>query len=99
MDLEYVQSESTIKPQLIEVRPEIVYLRKDITSRVDNQSAPPTTIYTYKEAQLSIEQFNAHANKLLMTGQEDANNNQLAIMEAFADLYETMTMGIEGDLQ
>lgn len=89
--IEYVKSRSTIKPNLIEVEPYWVYLHKNITSEVDENGI---TFYSYEEARLTLEEFNANANSILMTGQEDMTENQLTIMEAFADLYETIAFNM-----
>lgn len=92
--LEYVASQSTARPELIEVTPFGAYLRKNIVESVDDSGDVTVTFYNYEETYMTIDQFNAYANQLLMNGQEDSTNNQLAIMEAFADLYETMLMNV-----
>lgn len=85
----FVKSQRMSKPQLIEVSGSVAYIRRGVTEEVING----LTCYNYEEAELTIEEFNAYANKTLMNGQENSTNNQLAIMEAFADLYETIALG------
>lgn len=94
MKLNFIKTYSTIEPQRIHVERDIAYIRRNISTEIDDSGDIPVTIYNYEEAKLSIDQFNAYANQLLMNGQEDSTNNQLAIMEAFADLYETMLMNV-----
>ncbi len=113
MEINYKYAESTVKPTALEVSVGTVYLRKDITSitRTSEQGGE-TTYWTYQEAALTPEEFNAYTNLVMaenaikgtndsdnivqiMAGQETGDNNQLAIMEAIADLYDaiaTMTV-------
>lgn len=90
MDMIYVKSQSTIKPNPIEVTCDFVYLHKNVTSEKEGD----VTFYYYEEAKLTIEEFNSYANSLLMNGQENTLENQLTIMEAFADLYETIAFNL-----
>ncbi len=113
MEINYKYAESTVKPTALEVSVGTVYLRKDITSIIrTSEQGDETTYWTYQEAALTPEEFNAYTNLVMaenaikgtndsdnivqiMAGQETGDNNQLAIMEAIADLYDaiaTMTV-------
>lgn len=98
MNLKYILVESTIRPSPIEFYKNIVYLRKDITSRevVDGENNT-SVLWTYQEAKLSPSEFNEYSKVLmvnnmtqLISGQENGDNNQLIIMEAIADLYDAI---------
>lgn len=86
--MEFVASQARTSPQLIEISGDTAYIRKNVTSEVIDG----IVFYNYLEATLTIEEFNSYANTVLLAGQEHSANNQLAIMEAFADLYEGMLM-------
>ena len=91
----YVLAESTEKPLSIEFGEDTVYLRKDINEESrESMDGNLVKYWTYMEAKMTPAEFNAHANVLttentseLIVGQKNVDNNQLAIMEAFADLY------------
>lgn len=94
----YVLTESTVKPLSIEVGTDTVYLRKDITeeSRADMEGKA-VKYWKYQEAKMTPEEFNDYSAILntqsvvqLVTGQENASNSQMIIMDAIADLYETI---------
>lgn len=89
--MEFIRSQSRSKPLLVEVNSSNAYIRQNITSEIING----ITFYNYDEAYLTIEEFNAYANKMLMNGQNVSENNQLTIMEAFADFYETVALNIQ----
>lgn len=94
MNLKYRYSESTIKPETIEIGKTIVFLRTDITqeSRTD-ESGNTIAIWTYQEAKMTPNEFMVYANLLNSKNiVNDVNlNNQLTIMEAIADLYDTIS--------
>ncbi len=93
MEPEYRCSESTIRPQQVEVAGETVYIRKDITeSKREDMDGGTVSYWTYQEAALSKEEFNQNANALLMSGQKNGDGDRLAIMEAIADLYDVLAM-------
>lgn len=94
MTLKFTKTQSTVEPQKIWVNGNWAYIRRNITKTVDNSGEISITFYNYEEAKLGIEQFNAYANQILMNGQENNENNQLALMEAMADMYETMALGV-----
>ena len=89
MELNYVYSESTVKPLSIEFCKKSVYLRKDITpeTRTDD-SGNEYTIWTYQEAWMTPEEFNEYSKELQITKALDNDDNQMIIMEALADLYD-----------
>lgn len=92
----YLPAESTEKPLAIEMGSDTVYLRKDFIEETrENMDQTVVKYWTYLEAKMSPEEFNQYANVLfadntteLIDGQKNVDNNQLAIMEAFADLYD-----------
>ena len=98
MNLNYKLVESTVRPSPIEFYKNIVYLRKDITSReVPNGENDTLILWTYQEAKMTPSEFNEYSKVLmvnnmsqLISGQENGDNNQLIIMEAIADLYDAI---------
>lgn len=89
MNLEYRYSESTVKPETLEVFPTHVYLRKDIASetRTYNDN-PPVTYWTYQEACIPRAEFDENVSQMLIAGQKSNEDNLMIIMESVADLYE-----------
>lgn len=78
--MEFVKSESTVKPEELEVGESTVYFRKDIKEEVrKNEDKTKTTFYTYEESTQSLAEFNA--NMLIKT-----EANQISIMKSLADL-------------
>lgn len=91
MSLKYRYSESTVKPEAVEIGKTTVFLRTDIEKETRTVSDGNTTdFWTYKEAKMTPEEFVVYANLLssrdIITGV--SNSNQLIIMEAIADLYD-----------
>jgi hypothetical protein len=91
MEIIYRYAESTVIPNAIEICGDTVYLRKDILkfNREDDQGNQ-IPYWSYQEAKFTIEEFNKYANVILVSGQKSDDNDRLAIMEAIADLYETI---------
>ena len=106
MELEYVQSMSAVEPKLLEIGVTTAWLRKnprqiemtqpvyDAEGNVISEEPAGYSMWVYEEAKMPIEEFTNYAQLLIMQSQTDSTNNQLAIMEAFADLYETMAMSL-----
>lgn len=94
MELQYTHAESTVKPQSLEMGVTTVYLRKDIreVKRKNEQDGSMQTYWSYDEAQMSTEEFNANANAILVDEQKASTDSQLTIMEAIADLYDVIAM-------
>lgn len=93
MQLNYRKSESTVKPQEVEVCYSTVYLRKDIEEieRVDDEfEGEPIKMWVYQEAAVPQDEFNQNAGALLISAQKNSDGDRLAIMEAIADLYDVM---------
>lgn len=88
--MKFVKSQSRKKPLLIEVSGDIAYVRKNVTAEIIEDNI----FYIYDEAELTIEEFNAYANTILISGQEESTSNQLIIMEAMADMYETVALNM-----
>lgn len=91
MDITYRYAESTVRPDAIQINADTVYLRKDISEiiRDDNQENK-ISYWTYQEAAMTVEEFNQNASAILIAGQKNGDDNLLAVMEAIADLYETI---------
>lgn len=89
----YRYSESTVRPEALEISGSTVYLRRDISElKREDEQGNKTTYWTYQEATLTTEEFNQHANAILVSGQKNGDDNQLILMDAVADLYETIAM-------
>lgn len=97
----YRYSESTVKPVEIEKGKHSVFLRKDFVEvERTTEDGNTMTFWTYQEASMTHEQYNDYISLMqaknasniidLVAGQENGDNNQLAIMEALADLYEAI---------
>ncbi|MEG1523825.1 MAG: hypothetical protein RR475_02235 [Clostridia bacterium] len=108
MEPKYKYSESTVKPEAIQMDGNTVYLRSNISELVrEDDQGNKTSYWSYQEAVLTQAEFNAYTSLIasknainsvsvpehisqLVVGQEIADNNQLAVMEAIAELYETI---------
>ena len=68
MKMNYVKSESTIKPQLVDATSSktTVYIRKNIVEkeRTDNETGDSTTYYEYEEAKLTKEEYQEYLKEL-----------------------------------
>lgn len=93
MNLEYRYSESTVKPEELEIGKTTVYFRKDIKTEERTFDDFTQTFYVYQEAKMPLEEFKKRANNQVfinaMKGADTADN-QMIIMEAIADLYEAV---------
>lgn len=97
MELQYVYSESTVKPAAIEVGVSSVYLRKDITEEVRTvMNDEKVTYYTFQEAVMTIEEFNTYANTLAsINAVKDVNNaSNILLLLAGQDSGDTNQMTI-----
>ncbi len=95
MEPNYRYSESTIRPEQVEVAGETVYLRKDIKeSKREDMNGGTVSYWTYQEAAMPVEEFNRNSSALLMARQINGDGDRLAIMEAIADLYDALAMMI-----
>ena len=76
MEPKYVYSESTVEPLAIEVGVSSVYLRKDISEDVRTDSeGNSVTYYTFQEAIMSLEEFNAYSAQIAsVNAVKDVNN-------------------------
>lgn len=92
MKVEYHYSESTVKPDTIEIYGHSVFLRKDIYEEKRTQEdGSLVSFWVYQEAILNFDEFSKFTPMLLISGLQDESSNQLTIMEAIADLYELIT--------
>ena len=68
MKMNYVKSESTIKPELIDTTSSktTVYIRKNIIEkeRIDKETGDYTTYYEYDEAKLTKEEYQEYLKEL-----------------------------------
>ena len=68
MKMNYVKSESTIKPDLIDTTSSktTVYIRKNIIEkeRIDNETGYSTTYYEYDEVKLTKEEYQEYLKEL-----------------------------------
>ena len=68
MKMNYVKSESSIKPELIDTTSSktTVYIRKNIIEkeRIDNETGDSTTYYEYDEAKFTKEEYQEYLKEL-----------------------------------
>ena len=77
MNLEYVYSESTVKPQEIEACKTTVYFRKDIKEIERTYGDYTQTFYTYQEAKMPLEEFKRMAdNQVFVNAVRGANDSE-----------------------
>lgn len=94
MVLKYRYSESTVKPEPVEIGKTTVFMRTDIRKEIrTDESGNEMVIWIYQEAKMTPDEFTAYAN--LLSSKDIVNsvnaNNQLSIMEAIADLYDEIS--------
>lgn len=94
MELKYYQSASTVKPDAVEIGKTTIFLRTDVQKETTTDDfGDPVTLWTYKEAKLTPDDFITYAN--LLSSKDIVNstnvNNQMIIMEAIADLYDKIS--------
>jgi predicted nucleotidyltransferase len=86
MYINYVKSESTIKPELVDTTSskKYVYLRKDIieTQKTDEISNETITLYEYQEAKLTKAEYQEYLAELSIIDiqQQRADIDYIAIM-------------------
>lgn len=98
MELNYRYSESSIKPNALEIDHGTVYLRKNFAeverTNPDDESGISYKFWTYQEAKLSVEEFNKNSTAILFSNMRSGDDDRLAIMEAIADLYDVIAMSM-----
>lgn len=91
MNLDYKYSESRVKPTEIEIGKHSVALRRNITEEErTNTDGDRLTFWVYEEARMSHEEFAEYSNYMMLADQKNSKDNQLILMEAIVDLYETV---------
>ena len=93
MELKYRHSESSARPNALEIDHNTVYLRKnfvEIERTMDSENSDK--FWTYQEAKLSVEEFNKNSTAILLSNMRSGDDDRLAIMEAIADLYDVVAM-------
>ncbi len=96
MEPTYRYSESTVRPEQVQVSGDTVYLRKDIKeSKREDMDGGTVSYWTYQEAAMSTEEFNRNSSALLLKRQLNSDGDMLAIMEAMADMYDVLAMLME----
>lgn len=94
MGLKFRKSESTVKPEVVEIGKTTVFLRTDIKKEtLTDGFGDSITLWTYQEAKMTPDEFTAYAS---LVSSKDAVtnatiNNQMIIMDAIADLYERIS--------
>lgn len=66
MELSYIQSESTVRPQNISFDTHGVRLVRSITEVIRNNGGTETKYYVYEEAVLTHAEFQTYTNIILM---------------------------------
>lgn len=96
METTYRYSESTVRPEQVQISGDTVYLRKDIKeSKREDMDGGTVSYWTYQEAAMSTEEFNRNSSALLLKRQLNSDGDMLAIMEAMADMYDVLAMLME----
>lgn len=96
MEPTYRYSESTVRPEQVQISSDTVYLRKDIKeSKREDMNGGTVSYWTYQEAAMSTEEFNRNSSALLLKRQLNSDGDMLAIMEAMADMYDVLAMLME----
>lgn len=96
MEPTYRYSESTVRPEQVQISGDTVYLRKDIKeSKREDMDGGTVSYWTYQEAAMSTEEFNRNSSDLLLKRQLNSDGDMLAIMEAMADMYDVLAMLME----
>ena len=86
MNINYIKSESSVKPQLVDTTSskKYVYLRKDIieTQKTDEISNETITLYEYQEAKLTKAEYQEYLAELSIIDiqQQRADIDYIAIM-------------------
>lgn len=96
MEPTYRYSESTVRPEQVQISGDTVYLRKDIKeSKREDMDGGTVSYWTYQEAAMSTEEFNRNSSALILKRQLNSDGDMLAIMEAMADMYDVLAMLME----
>ena len=96
MEPTYRYSESTVRPEQVQISGDTLYLRKDIKeSKHEDMDGGTVRYWTYQEAAMSTEEFNRNSSALLLKRQLNSDGDMLAIMEAMADMYDVLAMLME----
>lgn len=104
MNVEYVQVESTVKPEIIERGVSTVYLRKDITEKTRVSENGDEQIYwSYLEAKFSYEKFDAYVGLVMaenaLKGVNDSDNiNKLVEGQEMDGNYQLAVLEAVADL-
>lgn len=75
MEPKYKYSESTVKPEVIEMNGDTVYLRTDISKITrENEEGISIPYWAYQEARLSQEEFNVYSNMIVSKNALNSTN-------------------------
>ena len=84
MNIKYITSQSSIKPELVDTTSskKCVYLRKDIIETQQNIDDVEVTFYEYQEAKLTKQEYQEYLNELSIIDiqQQRADIDYIAIM-------------------
>lgn len=88
MKLEYYDCESTVYPQGMEIVNGVMFIRRDIhREQKDIGLESPIEMWLYKEAKMTVDEFNANFNAMIMLEQQASAENNMVSLAANADLY------------
>lgn len=104
MKFDYVYAESTVKPPFIERGYSTVFINKDVASEErTNPDGSTTTFWTYQQAEVPTEEFDAYIELLMannaIKGVNDSENiSQLVDGQANGDNNQLIIMEAIADL-
>ena len=104
MEIAYKYAESTVKPAAIEASEKTIYLRKDFASVIrESEQSDETTYWTYQEAALTFDEFNAYTSFLMAENAINGTNDSANIIQLIAgqengDMNQLAIMGAIADL-
>lgn len=104
MEPKYKYSESTVKPEVIEMNGDTVYLRTDISKIArENEVGATTTYWSYQEARLSQKEFNVYSSMIVSKNALNSTNvpdhiSQLIVGQENGDNNQLILMEAIADL-
>lgn len=104
MEPKYKYSESTVKPEVIEMNGDTVYLRTDISKIArENEEGFTTTYWSYQEARLSQKEFNVYSSMIVSKNALNSTNvpdhiSQLIVGQENGDNNQLILMEAIADL-
>lgn len=104
MELNYIRSESTVKPSTLTIEKKTVYIRTDI--KLEERTDPfgnKVKFWVYQEAKLTPEEFDKYSNEIVVKNAVDNGNNSENIAKIIdgqevSDNYQLAIMEAIADL-